>query len=69
MSVHGTKRALAFVDPKRPLTKLLADTFGGPSRSQGKKGRTHDSQPGRRAEIVSEKLCGGLYRTGNAGHG
>ena len=53
---------LFYHEPKYPITGPLTEIFGG-YRSKAAERRTprketHDKLPGKRAEIVSEQLCG-----------
>jgi hypothetical protein len=56
------EKAIAYVDPRYPVTKALSEVFGGYStgsrRSAKKRESTHDKKLGKRVEIVSGKLCG-----------
>jgi hypothetical protein len=49
-------------DLRYPLTEKLVDVFGGYKRADSsrrvKPKKSHDRLPGKRAEIVSEQLCG-----------
>lgn len=49
-------------DPKYPVTGPLTEIFGGyksfDSERRLPRTKTHDKVPGKRAEIVSEQLCG-----------
>lgn len=51
-----------YIDPRYPITQTLTDVFGGyksiKSARRTKLEESHDRHPGRRAEVVSEKLCG-----------
>jgi hypothetical protein len=53
---------LAYGDLRYPLTEKLVDVFGGyknaDSSRRVKSQKSHDRVPGKRAEIVSEQLCG-----------
>jgi hypothetical protein len=55
----GTKH---YNDPRYPLTEKLVDVFGGFKNARAERRlnpkKSHDRMPGKRAEIVSEQLCG-----------
>ena len=51
-----------YKDPRYPVTSKLVEVFGGfknlKSERRIKPQKSHDRMPGKRAEIVSEQLCG-----------
>jgi transcription factor 1 len=57
--LKGTKH---YNDPRHPVTEKLVDVFGGFQSPRAERRvkfqKSHDRMPGKRAEIVSEQLCG-----------
>jgi len=62
-AIRSDRPAIKFYNDLRyPLTEKLVDVFGGYKSADAERRTTakstHDRLPGKRAEIVSEQLCG-----------